>query len=124
MLGTAIDLQLLGHGAAEPVLGKHALHRPLDHALGMLVEHLLGGNFLETADVAGVPAVELVLELAPGEMDLRGVEHDDVIADVQMRDEACLVFASEDRRHLRGQAPSTCPSASTTYHLRSISLIT
>jgi hypothetical protein len=70
----------------------------------MLVEHLLGGDVLETADVAGVPAVPLVLELAAGEVDLRRVQHDHVVTHVEVRSEGRLVLASEDRRHLGSQA--------------------
>jgi hypothetical protein len=104
MLAAAIHLELLGHRATEPVLGEHALDRPLDDAVGMGPQHGLGVHFLEPADVPGVPAVLLVLQLPAGELDLLRVDDHHVIADIQMRAEARLVLAAEDRGHARGEA--------------------
>ena len=50
----------------------------------------------EPSDVAGVPAVLLVAHLAPGEVDLRGVDDDDVITDVEVRHERLLVLTAQD----------------------------
>ena len=94
--GAAVDLQLLGHRFPEPVLGQHALHRPLDDALGMRPDHRLGVDLAQPADVAGVPAVLLVSHLAPGQVHLRGVDDDHVIADVEVRNERLLVLPAKD----------------------------
>src|SRR5205814_6618063 len=90
--GDPVDLELLRHGASEAVLREHSLDRPLDHALGMGPEHRLGAHLFEAADVAGVPAILLVLELPSRELDLFSVDHDHVIADVKVRTEARLVL--------------------------------
>ena len=96
VIGAAVDLELLGHRFAEAVLRQHALHRPLDDALGMRAQHRLGVDLAQAADVAGVPAILLVPHLAPGQVNLRGVDDDDVITDVEVRHKGRLVLAAED----------------------------
>ena len=109
MAGAPVDLELLGHRASEAVLREHSLDRPLDHALGMRPQHRFGAHLFEAADVAGVPAILLVLELPSRELDLLSVDHDHVITDVEVRAETGLVLAAEDRRHASGQAPQHLP---------------
>ncbi len=48
--------------------------------------------------------VELVLELRAGDTDLLGVEHDQVVAHVDVRRVVGLVLALEAMRKLRGEA--------------------
>jgi hypothetical protein len=103
MLRPFVDLQLLGHRAAQAALGEHALHRPLDHALGMGLDHPLRAHLAQASDVAAVPAVDLVGQLAPGQVDLLRVDDHHVVAHVEVRGELGLVLAPEDRRHLGGQ---------------------
>src|SRR5262245_42188217 len=43
MLGPGVDLELGEHVPAEGVLGEHARHRLLDHALGLTVADVGGG---------------------------------------------------------------------------------
>src|SRR5687767_13804186 len=97
MRGPAIDLELLGHGPTETVLGEHALDGPLDDALRIGLQHLLGADLAEPADVTSVPAVLLGLEIAPREMDLLGIEDHDVVADVAVRRKDGLVLTAQDR---------------------------
>jgi hypothetical protein len=47
---------------------------------------------------------QLLLLLAPGQPDARGVHHDDVITRVHVWSEDRLVLAANDGRHLRRQA--------------------
>jgi hypothetical protein len=49
-----------------------------------------------SSDVAGVPAVLLVAHLAPGQVNLRGVDDDHVITDVEVRHERLLVLTAQD----------------------------
>ena len=70
---------------------------------------LLGRHVPEAADVSGVPAIALVRELVTREVDLLGVEDDHVVTDVEVRREARLVLAPENRRHLGRQAPQHLP---------------
>src|SRR3989449_10475850 len=92
-----VDLELLGHRPAEPVLRQHPLDRPLDDALGMSLQHGLRAYLTQASDVPRVPAVDLVAELPSREMDSFGVHDDDVIAHVEVRHEVRLVLSAEDQ---------------------------
>ena len=70
----------------------------------MALEHALGADFTEASDVPRVPPIDLVRQLAPGEMDLLGVDHHDVISHVEMRREGRLVLPPQDVSHLTGQS--------------------
>src|SRR5690606_18558846 len=85
VLGAGIDLERAVHGASERVLGQHALHRGLDHALGVALQRLAQGLGLEVADVAGEAVVLLVGQLVAGDGHLLRVDHDDVVAGVHVR---------------------------------------
>ena len=104
MGGAAVDLELLGHRPAEPALRQHPLHRPLDDALRMGLQHGLRSHFTEAPDVPRVPAIHLVAKLPSREMDLLGVHDHDVVAHVEVRREGRLVFPTEDRRDTTGEA--------------------
>ena len=64
---------------------------------------------LDAADVASVMVVDLVGELAPGDMDLLGVQHDDVIAHVHVRavDQPCAC-PSNDGQSVWPGVPASC----------------
>src|SRR6185295_4108413 len=96
-------MQLLVHLAAERALGEHALHREFNGALGMLLEELAESDGLDTTDGAGVMPVDLVVELVARDFDLSGVQHDDVVAGVNVRGERGLVLALEAHGDLRAQ---------------------
>jgi hypothetical protein len=59
---------------------------------------------LEVADVPGEAVVHLVLQLVAGDVDLLGVDHDDVVAGVHVRGVDRLVLAAQARGDLRAQA--------------------
>src|SRR5690606_21951469 len=84
VLRTGEHVQLLEHLATQGVLGKHALHRELDHPLRTLVQELLEADALEIAEIAGVVVIELVGHLPAGHADLLGVDHDDMVARVDV----------------------------------------
>jgi hypothetical protein len=100
-----VDPQLLQHRAAEPVLREHAPHRQLDDALGRAAHEALEGLRADAARVAGVPVVELVLALAQRDVELGGVDHDDVVAHVDVRRPDRLVLAPQQRGDLGRDAP-------------------
>jgi hypothetical protein len=54
--------------------------------------------------MSSVPVVLLVEHLPAGDPDLRGVDHDDVVASVDMRRKFGLVLAAQARGDLRGEA--------------------
>ena len=78
---------------------KHALDRLLDDALGVLaLEDRLGRALLDAADVARVVIVVLVFALVAGEDDLLRIDHDDVVAVVDVGREAGFVLAAQAHR--------------------------
>src|SRR4029077_20483764 len=105
MFAACKHVQLSEHAPAERVLRQHALDRELDHALGVLAEKLLQRDRLDAADMAGMVVVDLVGELAPGDTDLLGVDHHDVVAHVHVRAVISLVLALGAVGDLRGQPP-------------------
>ena len=96
---------LAEHGSPEGILREHALDGNLDGSLGVLVQQLLEGDGLDSADVASVMVVNLVGELPPRDMNLLGVQHDDVIAHIHVRAVDSLVLALQAMSNLGGEAP-------------------
>src|SRR5258708_5034255 len=104
MVRPGIDLQLAQLLSAETVVREHALDGAPDDLLRSSGEQMAEGLLLEALWVAAVPAVELALELVAGHRDLRRIQHDDVIARVQVGLVRGLVLAHEDVRDARGEA--------------------
>ena len=68
MLGALVKLQAGSSGAADGVLGEHALDSQLHGELGALVHQRAVLDVLEVADPAGVMVVVLVVELLAGDV--------------------------------------------------------
>ncbi len=96
VLVALVDLELGGHLAAELALGQHALDGLLDDGFGTAGEQLDEALFAQTAGEAGVAAIELLVTLHAGEDDLLGVDHDDVIAHVDVGGVEGVELAGED----------------------------
>jgi len=103
MLVAREHVQLFIHLAAQRTLRKHALHGEFDRALRVFLEQLAEGDRLDAADGAGVVVVNLVIELVARYFDLLRVQHDDVIAHVDVRAEDGLVLALEAHGNLRAE---------------------
>jgi hypothetical protein len=69
----------------------------------VLLEHLAEGDRLDAADGAGVVIVDLVFELVARDFDLLGIQHDDVIAHVDVRAVGRLGLALEAHGDLSGE---------------------
>ena len=54
VLGTCVNFKLLEHGSSERILGEHALYGVLYGIGGMLGEHVLVIELLESAGIARV----------------------------------------------------------------------
>src|SRR5690606_33254533 len=104
VLGTLVDLELLVHRAAEGILRQHALDGDLDDALRVALQRLAEGFSLEVADVPGEAVVHLVGQLVAGDVDLLGVDHDDVVAGVDVRGVDRLVLAAQAVREFGAEA--------------------
>ena len=91
-----VDLELGGHLAAELALGQHALDALLDDSFGTASEQLDEALFAETAGEASVAAIELLVALHAGENNLFAVDHNDVIAHVDVGRVEGVQLAGED----------------------------
>ena len=95
MLGAGVDLQFLDHGVAERALRKHALHSDFEGTARVLGLHFLEGRFIHAARIAGVAVVGLLAGFFGRELDFVGVDHDDVVARIDVRREFGLVLAAQ-----------------------------
>ena len=76
--------------------------REAHHALGVAAQHVLERLGGETARVARVPVVLLVGELAGADVELGRVDHDDVVAGVDVGRPDRLVLPAEQVGRLGG----------------------
>src|SRR2546426_9209559 len=104
MIRAGVHLQLAVHGVTHSSLRQHSAHGFLHQTNRLTLADDLGAFFAQPALVSAVPAVDLLLFLPPGELDLRGVDDHHVVASV---DEGCvdsLVLALEQPRCQGGDA--------------------
>src|SRR5687768_17190447 len=104
MVGTGVDLQLAQLLGAEARMGQHALDRAPHDLLRAPLEQLAEGLCLEALGVTAVAHVRLGGELRRAHRDLLRVQHDHVIAAVEVRGPGGLVLALEDASHARREA--------------------
>ena len=106
MRGAGIDAQVRHLAAAQRTARDHALNGLFKHALGeAAIQHLGGGHFLDAAGVASVLVIGLLLQLVARQLDLAGVDHDDMIAAIDVRGEARLVLAAQMVGDDHGETP-------------------
>ena len=98
-------MQLLDHGAAQAVLREHAPDRLLDDERRLARQQRIVARAFDPTGIPGVAVGDLFGFLTSGELDLRGVHHDHVVAGVHMGGEDRLVLAPEDGGDLRRKAP-------------------
>src|SRR5690606_6769560 len=95
MLCASVNLEFLGHGVTQRALGQHALDGFLQGTTRKTLLHFLEVGLGDTARIARVTVVTLVLSLVTGYDDISCVDDDDVIAGVNVRREFWLVFAAQ-----------------------------
>ena len=105
MFRSGKDPQILHDPAPERAARHHALDRLFDDPLGMLaVEDGALAAPLDAARVTRVPVENVVFALVAGQLDLFGVDHDDVVAAIHMRRVGRLVLAAQAGGEDRGEA--------------------
>ena len=95
MLCTCVAAQSGESLSAECGVGQHAVYSDGHCLLGVLFHQFVVAYFLEMADPAGVPSVNLLLQLLAGEYCLCAVDDDNMIASVAVGSECRLVLASQ-----------------------------
>src|SRR5665213_3825040 len=88
----------------ERSLRKHAVHGVLDYALGVLAEHVFEAGEALMTHVARVSEIALLLRLATSDLDLRGIDHNDVVAPIHMGGKSRLVLTTDDSCHFCGES--------------------
>ena len=100
---TGVYLQFLPHVPAQCILGKHTLDGKFNHTSRVRFDHSPKRNMLFVPHVTGVREVRFLVGLTPSQGHLFGIDHDDVIAHVEVRRIHGLVLATEDSRDTCGQ---------------------
>src|SRR5579872_2803548 len=100
-----VDLQLRQLLSPERALWEHAAHRAAHELLGPLAQEDGVARLRDGARVAGVAPGEGPLGLVGGEHDLGGVDHDDVVAGVEVACEGRPVLAPQHAGDLGREAP-------------------
>src|ERR1700731_2182371 len=104
VIRTRVHLELGQRLAAKGVLGQHPLDRLLDHALRVLFHQVTVAHRAKPARITRVPVGTLVLKLGAAQRNLVRVHDDHEVAGVDVRGEDWLVLASQEHRHMAGQA--------------------
>jgi len=99
-----IDLQLGQLAATDGILREHSLDREAEHPLRFLLQHLARLGGLESALIAAMPVVHLLLELLTGEADLGRIDDDDEVAGIHMGREMGPVLSSENASGLNRES--------------------
>src|SRR5262249_18850691 len=109
MVRAGVDLELRQLLAPEAVAREHPPDRLAEylgrHALELFAQRALA----QPSGVAGVPVVELVVELVPGHGDLLRVHHDAEVARVDMGRELRLALAAQPVGDLRREPAQGLP---------------
>src|SRR6185295_1319908 len=95
VLGSGVDLQLLQLPAREAVSGEHPLDRHADDLLRSALEHLAERPRAQSAWIAAVAVIDLVVEFVPGDLDLGRIDHDHEVPGVAVRRVFRLALAAE-----------------------------
>src|SRR5437867_657339 len=103
MLRAGVDLQLVDLRARELVARKHALHGPADRLGRPALQLVAKRPAPQSAGIAGVAAVELLVELVARDVDLLGIDDDDEVTGVDVRRVLGLALAAESVRDARGE---------------------
>ena len=95
MLGALVNVQLAQNGTTKAIVRDHALDRAFDNQFGMPDAARLGGLGVMTADEPGIAHVFLLGFFLSGQDRFFSVDHNDVIAGIDVAGKNCFVFAAK-----------------------------
>lgn len=104
VLWTSEYVQIAIELASELVLREHALDSLLYESVRLSVVELLSCQCALTPRKTCVARVDFVCPLLACEVDLLGIDHDDVVTTIGMRGEVGLVLSSDEACHFTGHA--------------------
>src|SRR5713101_2086070 len=104
VVGSGVDTKSLQHVGAQGVVLQHSTNRVRDWKRRVELLRLAERPRPKSARVPRIPGVLLAQELGAADLDLGSVDHDHVVAGVQVRREGGLVLATQDLGHAARQA--------------------
>lgn len=102
MIRPRIDMKLLKDPSPKPVVRNHPFHGMLDQKGGFLRSNLPNRVGMVAADEAGIPHVGLRRILLPGEDSPLGIDHDDMVAGIDVGRIVGLVLSAKQYSRARG----------------------
>ena len=104
VVGAGKYAQFFLHGAAQGTARHHTFDGEFQNGLGFLIQHFLQGQTLKMTDVTAVAVIHLILAFVSGDVNLFGVDHDDIVAGIHMWGVFGLVFAAQALGDLGSQS--------------------
>src|SRR5260370_21787461 len=104
VVGPGVDTKSLQHVGAQGIVLQHSTNRVRDWKRRVELLRLAKRPRPKSARVPRVPRVLLAQELGAADLELGSVDHDHVVAGVQVRREGGLVLATQDLGHAARQA--------------------
>ena len=103
MFGTGINTQLGSHLTAQRALGQHAKDGMTHGEFGLFSNQLAVLGFLQTASIAGMMVINLLIQHYAAHNDFGSIDDDHVIAGIHMGGVGGLVLATQDIGYLAGE---------------------
>src|SRR5713101_1682929 len=103
--GIPVDAQLLRAPRAQLVLRQHAENRFADHPVRLGLAQPFRRYFLQPAGISAMRIINFLLDLVSGHANLVGINHDYVVARIEVWRKAGIVLAHQHARDFGRQAP-------------------
>jgi hypothetical protein len=95
---SGINTQLLCATRAKLVFWQHSKHCFAHELFWTALQQRPNRNFLQPARISTVVAINLLVDLIPCQSDALGIDHNDVIATIEVRREARFILADQKPR--------------------------
>ena len=96
MLAACINFQLGHLLTAHRIAGNHAFNSFLDNSFRKTAgQYLAGCGFFDAADPAGMFEIFLRGQFLAGQLYFVGIDNNDIVAAVQVRNIGCLLYTSD-----------------------------
>src|SRR5208283_263820 len=90
--GVAVDTQFLGTARAQLVLRQHAKNGFANDPFRLALADALGGNFLQSAGIAAVRVIDLLVDFVAGHANLIRIDDNQVVSGIEIGSEAGLIL--------------------------------
>ena len=104
MFRARVDLELSGHLFAQRIFRQHALNGLGQHVRRVFLMKMFCRNRFQSSGVTGMVCISFCAHLVAAQVNLLGIDDDDMIAGIDVRREGRLVFAPQHDCHAGRQA--------------------